>query len=188
MFPIAVIAGLCWFAWRHHKRELSAAHHAVIDKAMGSTNAPAIEKVAVAFGHGGYPEVAGQLRQRAALVSRSPEELALHRQNFSRALAAPLAGAPPSFTRRIGEAFASRGMTHSGKFLQDYAKGWQRAWPIAPVSAAPPPPPDPTDPSTSDYSLGLPPQDMGPNYGAPIPEEPVVDAPTADDLSGGGDQ
>jgi hypothetical protein len=130
LIPIGFAAW--WFLGRPPKA-LTEAHQATIAKALESTNSAAIQKVAVAFGHEGFPEVSMMLSQRAKLEGRGASEVRVHQDALRDALVSPVRAGDCKYTRATAEKFRRRGLTCSSKFLLDYASGLERSRSIEPV-------------------------------------------------------
>lgn len=68
LLPILIITAVAGYWWYSR---LSAAHQAVVDKALASDNAPAIQTVANAFAADGKKDVAKKLNEHASMVANS---------------------------------------------------------------------------------------------------------------------
>lgn len=193
VLPAAVAA---WYFWLRKPPTLTAAHEAVIAKAMQSTNAPAIQKVAVAFGREGHAEVAARLSQRAKLEARPSAELRAAQDELVQAITAPVRSGDCRYTRATADRFKRRGLHCAGKLLEDYADGLERSRGVQPVltatlDASGNPEPGqgealpPEVPGTGDDLSVLPksknpfdnPMDVGP---IPLTAPPVADWPEAE--------
>lgn len=204
VLPAAVAA---WWLFFRKPKELTDKHQAVIARALESTNAAAINKVAVAFGAEGHSEVAALLRRRAALTSRAASEVRGDQQDLVDAIIAPVRNGSCKYTRETAERFKRRGLTCTGRLLDDYARGLERSRAIQPVfvpltdaagnpepgqagnDALPPEVPG-TGEAEADIDVPVPaspnpfdkPMDTGP---IPLGSPPVGDWPEAE--AGGGD-
>jgi hypothetical protein len=134
LFALLIPLGFAawWFLGRPQKT-LTEAHQATIAKALESTNSAAIQKVAVAFGHEGFPEVSMMLAQRARLEGRGASEVRVHQDALRDALTSPVRAGDCKYTRVTAEKFKRRGLTCSARFLTDYALGLERSAGIEPV-------------------------------------------------------
>lgn len=162
---LLIPAALLWLVWkagRSTSKELSSAHQAVIDKALVSTNAPAISKVADVFAGEGHSEVATTLRMRAALPRRSPEQIREALDTFRAAISMPTRDGTTAVTRSAADRFRKRGLTHCAEFLDGYAKGFDRALLVQPLLLPNGEPEEGlvpnTLPTSSDAETGIPPE------------------------------
>jgi hypothetical protein len=194
-----------WWLFFRKPKALTDKHQEVIARALESTNAAAINKVAVAFGAEGHGEVAALLRRRAALTSRAAQEVRADQQDLVDAIIAPVRNGSCKYTRETAERFKRRGLTCTGRLLDDYARGLERSRAIQPVfvplvgpNGEPEPQPGdglpPEVPGTGeapeDIDVAAPPSpnpfdkpmDTGP---IPLGSPPVGDWPEAE--AGGGD-
>lgn len=167
VLPAAVAAW--WFLFRKPP-SLTPAHEAIVAKAMASTNAPAIQKVAVAFGREGHTEVAARLAQRARLEGRGSDELKAAQRELTEAITAPVRSGDCRYTRATADKFRRRGLHCTGKLLEDYATGLERSRTIQPVLLNAAGNPEPGQGSTDE---GLPPEVPGTGNDASImPKSP----------------
>jgi hypothetical protein len=134
MLAVLIPAGVAaWWLFFRKPKALTEKHQEVITKALESTNAPAIQKVAVAFGAEGFSEVSAHLRKRAALIGRDASTLRRDQEDFVQALTAPVRSGESRYTREVAERFHKRGMSGSAKCLMQFCKGYERAMSVPPV-------------------------------------------------------
>jgi hypothetical protein len=210
LIPLGVAA---WWFFGRSPKALTSSHEATIAKALESTNAAAIQKVAVAFGAEGFPEVSMMLMQRARLEGRGASEVRVHQDAVRDAIVAPVRSGECKYTRATADRLKRRGLTCTGRFLVDYANGLERSQHIAPVfvelvgpsgdpepvaGSSQPLPPETIMLSEQDaeaiipppvearQAFGNPPLQVGENPGPPLGAGLVEDMPEAE--AGGGEQ
>ena len=134
MLGLIIPLGIAYLVWRSsHKKEMTASQRATLDKALASTNPGAIAKVAVAFGREGHSEAMRRLKIRAGLRLRDPAEVLLHCEAFRNALTEPSGRGTSERTREVALKLKGKEMTESAKFLEDFARGFERSRNITPV-------------------------------------------------------
>jgi hypothetical protein len=134
MFALLVPLGVAaWWFFGRAPKVLTEKHEVTIAKALESTNAAAIQKVAVAFGAEGFPEVSMMLMQRARLEGRGASEVRTHQDAVRDAITAPVRSGDCRSTRATADRLKRRGLTCTGRFLLDYANGLERSAHIDPV-------------------------------------------------------
>lgn len=138
MLGVLIPLGIGFWLWRSsRKKEMTAGQRATLDKALASTNPAAITKVAVAFGREGHSEAMRRLKVRAGLAVRDPSVAALYCEAFRNALADPSGRGTSERTREVALKLKGREMTESAKFLEDFARGYERSRNITPVYVPP---------------------------------------------------
>jgi len=138
MLGVLLPAAILFWIWRSSsKKEMTPAQKGVLDRALVSQNPDAIAKVAVAFGREGHGDVEKRLRRRANLAVREPAEVAFTCELFRNALADPSGRGTTEKTRLVAKALRGKEMTESAKFLEDFARGFERARSVAPVYVPP---------------------------------------------------